>query len=353
MPVGYILLLTFGAGQATLIKASELAASRRPASLKRLLAASALVHVAGTLLGTAALARAAPWLATGFLDIPPALRPEAVFVLRCAGAAAVFISLSQLGGAVLQGARRFDLNGGVSAAQAAAFCAALSAGVAAAALFLAWRETGRMPPGEEEPGLELAGLVRSALWLGAEFGPGTLWTARLLALGYAGTVMTCVPIAFSNARGRPFYPAAAAWSRVLVCATAWWLLVPRLGMAGVSLGFALGHLLPAPFLLAAVHRNVIGLSAGRFLRETLAAPALGVCVLLAVALPGRRFAGSWAGLLGVGAAALALYLGVTWPLMSPEDRGLAWRLWSRRVKASSSGPGGLRFSRFLRAIFHR
>lgn len=445
MVSSYLMLLTFNAGTTTVIKTAELVAARNGQSLRRLLELSLGAHGLFVLAGALVLLGAAPWVAGRFFNIPAALEPSAVWILRCAGFGAFFVSMAQLGTSVLQGLQRFDLQNGVALAQsiliplgavavfaaggtlsqAAGLYVLLNAAVAAASLWAARAQLQGRRLLEEETGTPLevgplvsgtmtlwliqwaalistqfdrlfighalslqeltfyavpAGLlmrlqtipqtlssvvmpmvselsgpqteeglsrmylksVRAVLWavlpalvllfslmpqfltlwLGPEFGMRSVWPARLLVFAHGAALLAFLPNTVACARYRPQLPGLAAWAQALISMAAWCLLIPRLGILGVALGFLLGQSLPMPFLLLFVHRRLLHLSSKRFVRESLAPPLASAALLLAFVFPLHAWAGTWARLLGLSALGLVLYYGSTWFFMSPSDRGL-------------------------------
>ncbi len=117
----YLQLCAIGAGGATTKFVAELGAVDDNTGLVRTLERSAIIHVGGPLIGAAFLAVFARPIAVRVFHVPPDLLDAAVFVFRCAAAAAVFVSLSQLCTSVSAGLHRFDwqsimtvaLNGGL------------------------------------------------------------------------------------------------------------------------------------------------------------------------------------------------------------------------------------------------
>jgi O-antigen/teichoic acid export membrane protein len=106
---GYLMLLTFGAGPATVKYASEHVGASRMGDLGTLLGASACLHAFFTLLGAAAVIALRHRLAGQFFLVRAESLGPAAWVLACAGAAAVFLALAQYGQSVLQGLQRYDL----------------------------------------------------------------------------------------------------------------------------------------------------------------------------------------------------------------------------------------------------
>lgn len=106
----YLQLCAIGAGGATTKYVAELGAVDDGRGLRRTLERSAVIHVVGPLLGAIALAVFARTIAVRVFHVPPELLDAAVFVLRCAAGAAVFVSLSQLGSSIAGGLHRFDWN---------------------------------------------------------------------------------------------------------------------------------------------------------------------------------------------------------------------------------------------------
>lgn len=105
----YLQLGSFGSGTATTKYVAELSASANDRALKRVLELAAGFHVAGPLVAGALVCVFARFVAFRIFHVPAELLETGIFVMRCAGAAAVFVSLCQLASAVTQGLQRFGL----------------------------------------------------------------------------------------------------------------------------------------------------------------------------------------------------------------------------------------------------
>lgn len=124
---GYLLLLTFGAGNASLKFVAEFRGAGSTRALSDTVRYSYLVHVLPVAAGALAAAAGARFLARRVFHVPEPLLDEAVFVLRCASAGAFFAAAAQAALTVLQGLQRFDWQAGVSFIQTGL----MSAGAAA------------------------------------------------------------------------------------------------------------------------------------------------------------------------------------------------------------------------------
>lgn len=444
----YLLMLTFSAGMTTLIKTSELAGGRNVVGLRQLLRLSFHAHGTCVLVGAIVLILIAPWASSRFFNVPEALEPLAVWVLRCAALGAFLVSLSQLGTSVLQGLQRFDIHSVVTLAQsvliplgvaavlagggdlfrAAAVTVLIHGLIAAGSLKASWsqlRHRGLLEGGSGETlplgplarasislwliqwawiianqfdrlfignalslkeltlyavpaGLlmrlqtipstiatvvvpmisELAGpetegglarmylksvraILWSALppllllfsvmpqfltlWLGPEFGLRGVWPARLLVVAHAAALLAHMPRSAACGRDMAHLVSAASWAQAAISIGAWFLLVPRLGILGVALGFLLGQALTIFFLLQSVHRRLLGLGFGRFFRESLAAPLASAALLLLIVFPLHHLAGSWTRLIALSAAGFSLFYGSAWFFMDEQDKALLKR----------------------------
>lgn len=111
----YLQLFAFGAGGATTKFVAELGVSEGK-GLRRTLGRAGSLHVGGPLVGGALLAFFARWVVARVFHVPPELVGPAVFLMRCAAAGAVFVSLVQFSSAVTQGLHRFDWNSAMNVA---------------------------------------------------------------------------------------------------------------------------------------------------------------------------------------------------------------------------------------------
>jgi O-antigen/teichoic acid export membrane protein len=120
----YLSLFSFGAGPATVRYAAQ--AATRGAALRY----SFAFHGLGTAAGALCAALAAGALA-GWMGLPEHLRPDAVFVLRCAAAGAVLAALVQACWSALQGLQRFDWQNALALGSSALIVVGAAAAVAA------------------------------------------------------------------------------------------------------------------------------------------------------------------------------------------------------------------------------
>jgi O-antigen/teichoic acid export membrane protein len=127
---GYLLVLTFGAGNASI----KFVAEFRGAGSSRALADSVRyafgIHALPVAAGAVAAAAGARFLARRLFHVPEPLLDEAVFVLRCAAAGAFFAAVAQAASTVLQGLQRFDWQAVVSFTQTGLMSAGAAALVA-------------------------------------------------------------------------------------------------------------------------------------------------------------------------------------------------------------------------------
>lgn len=186
---GYLSLLTFGAGSATVKYAAEFLALGDSRGLGDALRYSTRVHVLGSLAGAAIVGFGARFFVVRVFHVPGALVEPGVFVLRCAAAAALFVALIQNWLCILAGFQRFDWQNLLAFGQSALMPAgaavalflglglrgvavwyvALSAGLCAAGLFAVRRLRARTEG--LRPGKGLAakafGSYGLSMWLGA------------------------------------------------------------------------------------------------------------------------------------------------------------------------------------------
>ena len=114
--LGYVALFYFGAGNSGLKFVAEYA-TRGGRGLRQAVGYCFGIHIIGSLIGALALGWLAPVLALRLFHVPAPLLGPAVFVLRCAAAAAVFVSINQCSGAILGGLQRFDWQNAATFAQ--------------------------------------------------------------------------------------------------------------------------------------------------------------------------------------------------------------------------------------------
>ena len=215
---GYLALLSFGAGTATVKYVAQFNAAQDARGLRAVLRYSAAMHLFGALAAAVFLLVGVRFCAVRLFHVPEPLLPAAILVLRCAAGAAIFTGLFQFACAVLQGLQRFDWNSllafsqnglmpvGAAAAVAlglglsgvAGWYVALSVGGGLLALSLArsalpaWRRG----DGGEGLGLKAYGGYSLGLWLGAlasmvSFQSDKIFLARGVSL--AGLTLYAVP----------------------------------------------------------------------------------------------------------------------------------------------------------------
>ncbi|MBI4060290.1 MAG: polysaccharide biosynthesis C-terminal domain-containing protein [Elusimicrobia bacterium] len=114
---GYLSLLSFGAGAATVKYTAQFHAARNRSGLRDILLYSGATHLLGALVGAAAVIGGARFWAVRLFHIPPGLVELAAWVLCAAAVGAVFAALIQFSSGVLQGLQRFDWQAGVALLQ--------------------------------------------------------------------------------------------------------------------------------------------------------------------------------------------------------------------------------------------
>ena len=118
---GYFMLLTLGAGAATVKYISEHVGAQRRDALATILGASFWMHGLGVTLGAVAAFTFRHQLASQFFRVGPESLAPAAWVIACAAAGAAFWALAQCGLSILQGLQRYDLSNIFSLAQSAVF----------------------------------------------------------------------------------------------------------------------------------------------------------------------------------------------------------------------------------------
>lgn len=127
---GYLMILTFGAGNAAVKYVAEFYGTSSSRALFDSVKYAFGFHIIPAVLGTAATAAGARFLARRLFHVPEPLLDEAVFVLRCTAAGAFFATATQAASAVLQGLQRFDWQNVVAFAQTGLMAAGAAAFVA-------------------------------------------------------------------------------------------------------------------------------------------------------------------------------------------------------------------------------
>lgn len=447
---GYLVLLTMGAGNATVKFVAELRGKGDGTAVRAAARTSLLLHSLPVLAGSAALFAARGWLAGTFLNVSPAAQADASFLIGSAAAAGVFAALLQMAVCMNQGLQRFAVANALLVAQSvlvlggSALLVWLGHGLrslgllyvvvhavlCAAALAWAW---GSLPPagagapeadrrtsrtfvsyalqiflaqlawsatfqwdrlvlgarlplaeltyytipamilqklfslptsamvslfpmisemegrGETDvlgrvyrrggqlvlwlivPGFLLLALFAPqllSLWLGGDFSERGVWPLRLMAAGYFFNLLGAMPTTAATGRGRPAYTTAWQAGQAVLCFAGWAAFIPRLGILGAALAFALAQALAALPYVWSVSRDLFGMSAGAYAREVLARPLAAAAGLLLVLWPVRERATGWLSLGLLCAAGTAAYYGAAVLIAGPDERALLGRLWS-------------------------
>lgn len=130
---GYLMLLSLGAGNATVKYVSEHLGSGDRGALRAVLGTSLWMHAFGVCLGAAAVLVFRQEVAH-LLKVEPASLKLAVWVMACASVGGVCFALAQYGQNVLQGLQRYDLSNTLSLLQAGLFLGSVA--------LLLWRGCG-------------------------------------------------------------------------------------------------------------------------------------------------------------------------------------------------------------------
>lgn len=175
-----------------------------------------------------------------------------------------------------------------------------------------------------------------SLWLRADFSEHGVWPLRLLALGYFFHMLGAMPTTASSGRGRPGFVLAWQAAQALLCAAGWALFIPRWGIAGAALSFALAQALPTVPYVLVVGRRLFGMSASEYATGVLARPLAAGAALLAALWPLRELATGWIPLTVMCGFASAAYYGVGLAILGePERESL------RRMRAAFAARLGL------------
>lgn len=167
-----------------------------------------------------------------------------------------------------------------------------------------------------------------SLWLGGDFSEKGVWPLRLIAAGYFFNLLGAMPTTASTGRGRPAYTAAWQAAQAALCLAGWALFIPRLGILGAALAFALAQALAALPYVWSVSGRLFGMSAAEYARDVLARPLAAGAGLLAVLWPLRERATGWGSLALLCALGAAAYGAGALLVASPGERELARRLWA-------------------------
>ncbi len=106
---GYLALLAFGAGAATIKYTAQFMGAKNRGGLKDILFYAGSTYFLGAILGAAVVAVGARFWVVRLFHVPPALADIGVWVLYAAALGAVFAALTQYLYAILLGLQRFDL----------------------------------------------------------------------------------------------------------------------------------------------------------------------------------------------------------------------------------------------------
>lgn len=122
---GYLMLLTLGAGGATVKYVSEHVGAGDRGALGTVLGVSFWMHMLGVSLGAVVVLIFRREFAH-LLDVSPASLDPAVWVMTCAGVGGAFFALAQYGQNILQGLQRYDLSNILSLSQNGLFLGAVA-----------------------------------------------------------------------------------------------------------------------------------------------------------------------------------------------------------------------------------
>jgi O-antigen/teichoic acid export membrane protein len=161
------------------------------------------------------------------------------------------------------------------------------------------------------------------LWLGADFGLRGTWPFRLLLLANLAYLATELPHYVALAAGAPELSGAMQGAKALLLVGLWPLLIPRWGIAGAAFGLLAAEWLVTPLFMRHVHRSLLDLRWGRYLREACLRPFLAAAALLAAVVLVRPLVSGWFSLVVVGAAGTAFYYGIGWKLIDESSRHAA------------------------------
>lgn len=110
---GYLGLASLCASGAAVKFSAACAADNNGRALRDAARYSYVIQAGGAALAAAVALAAAPIFAFRLFHVPPHLRPIATYLLRCAGAGAVFAAVTEASSGLLQGLQRFDLANGI------------------------------------------------------------------------------------------------------------------------------------------------------------------------------------------------------------------------------------------------
>ena len=158
------------------------------------------------------------------------------------------------------------------------------------------------------------------IWVGGSFAARSVWPARWMVISQIFMLLSamCHNPAFTSKK--PWYMPLWAWAQALLSVLGWKLLLPRYGLLGVAIGSLLGQALPTVIYLHFVHKNLIGISLGKYVRESLFVPGISAALMLAAVFPFHAWATTWARLFVLGASGCLLYFSLAWFLMDRDDR---------------------------------
>lgn len=185
------------------------------------------------------------------------------------------------------------------------------------------------------PGFILLSLLAPqflSLWLGGDFSAKGVWPLRMLAVGYFFNMLGAMPTTAASGRGRPAYTAGYQAAQAALCFVGWIVFIPRWGLAGAALSFALAQALSAVPFVWLVSRDLFGIGPAKYATDVLARPlAVGAGLLLAL-YPLRESATGWTSMVLLCALGTAAYAAAGFLFVAPGEREVLRRIWATATR---------------------
>lgn len=189
------------------------------------------------------------------------------------------------------------------------------------------------------PGFVLLGLLAPqflSLWLGGDFSAKGVWPLRMLAVGYFFNMLGALPTTAASGRGRPAYTAGYQAAQAALCLAGWVVFIPRWGLAGAALSFALAQAFASVPFVWLVSRDLFGIGPAQYAADVLARPLAAGAGLLLALWPLRESATGWTSLALLCALGTAAYAAAGFLFVAPGEREVLRRMWAAATRRAGA-----------------